>query len=145
MGPGVWVKLHYFLSLLRPRGRPRVDAFESTRKDAVQPLTGGPPSDAACVNMQNIREFNQLKYRGNDYWSDHPKRKNSQFSVWSVCLKHALDCRIMSLPVPVQSFPMTQRLTSSHDCKKRPYNVFTNCNWDFSRWLNLCVSETSLT
>ncbi|XP_035509088.1 centrosome and spindle pole-associated protein 1 [Morone saxatilis] len=47
----------------RPRGRPRVDAFESAHKQAVQESTRGPSSDVARVNMQNIREFNQLKYR----------------------------------------------------------------------------------
>uniref|UniRef100_A0A3B4UNE3 Centrosome and spindle pole associated protein 1 n=1 Tax=Seriola dumerili TaxID=41447 RepID=A0A3B4UNE3_SERDU len=45
----------------RPRRRPRVDAFESAHQ-ADQPSTAI-YSDAAGVNMQNIREFNQLKYR----------------------------------------------------------------------------------
>ncbi|XP_074478579.1 centrosome and spindle pole-associated protein 1 isoform X2 [Sebastes fasciatus] len=47
----------------RPRGRPRWDTVESTHKQAVQPSTGNHSSGAAHVNMQNIREFNQLKYR----------------------------------------------------------------------------------
>ncbi|XP_044031547.1 centrosome and spindle pole-associated protein 1 isoform X2 [Siniperca chuatsi] len=47
----------------RPRGRPRVDAFETAHKRAVQPSTRSPSSGATRVNMQNIREFNQLKYR----------------------------------------------------------------------------------
>ncbi|XP_070784596.1 centrosome and spindle pole-associated protein 1 [Enoplosus armatus] len=47
----------------RPRGRPRVDAFESAHKRAVQASTRSPSSGGARVNMQNIREFNQLKYR----------------------------------------------------------------------------------
>ncbi|XP_032360326.1 centrosome and spindle pole-associated protein 1 isoform X2 [Etheostoma spectabile] len=45
----------------RPKRRPRVD--ESTHKQAVQPSTRSTYSGAARVNMQNIREFNQLKYR----------------------------------------------------------------------------------
>ncbi|XP_059182691.1 centrosome and spindle pole-associated protein 1 isoform X2 [Centropristis striata] len=47
----------------RPRGRARVDAFESTHKQAAQPSARSPSTGAARVNMQNIREFNQLKYR----------------------------------------------------------------------------------
>ncbi|XP_040922248.1 centrosome and spindle pole-associated protein 1 [Toxotes jaculatrix] len=47
----------------RPRRRPRVDAFESAHKQADQPSTATAFSDAARVNMQNIREFNQLKHR----------------------------------------------------------------------------------
>ncbi|KAM7369940.1 hypothetical protein PAMP_011228 [Pampus punctatissimus] len=47
----------------RPRGRPQVDAFEPVNKQAVKPLTRSPSSGAARVNMQTIREFNQLKYR----------------------------------------------------------------------------------
>ncbi|XP_067434660.1 centrosome and spindle pole associated protein 1 isoform X1 [Thunnus thynnus] len=46
----------------RPRGR-RVDASEPANKQDVQPATSSPSSSAACVNMQNIREFNKLKYR----------------------------------------------------------------------------------
>ncbi|KAM9337207.1 centrosome and spindle pole-associated protein 1 [Symphorus nematophorus] len=45
------------------RGRPRADAFESVHKPAVQPSARSPSSDAARVNMKNVREFNQLKYR----------------------------------------------------------------------------------
>ncbi|XP_078137408.1 centrosome and spindle pole-associated protein 1 [Sander vitreus] len=45
----------------RPKRRPRAD--ESTHKQAVQPSTRSTSSGAAHVNMQNIREFNQLKYR----------------------------------------------------------------------------------
>ncbi|XP_033495349.1 centrosome and spindle pole-associated protein 1 [Epinephelus lanceolatus] len=47
----------------RPRGQPREHAFESTHRQAVQPSIRSPSSGAACVNTQNIREFNQLKYR----------------------------------------------------------------------------------
>ncbi|XP_070709443.1 centrosome and spindle pole-associated protein 1 [Pempheris klunzingeri] len=47
----------------RPRGRPRVDAFESAHNRAVQPLNRSPSCHAACANVQNIREFNQLKHR----------------------------------------------------------------------------------
>ncbi|XP_042366848.1 centrosome and spindle pole-associated protein 1 [Plectropomus leopardus] len=47
----------------RPRVRPRVDTFESAHKQTVQPLTRSPSSGAAHFNMQNIREFNRLKYR----------------------------------------------------------------------------------
>ncbi|XP_034562108.1 centrosome and spindle pole-associated protein 1 isoform X2 [Notolabrus celidotus] len=47
----------------RPKQRPRVDAFESTRRKAAQPATRSSPFDAAYFNMQNIREFNQLKHR----------------------------------------------------------------------------------
>ncbi|KAM6971588.1 centrosome and spindle pole-associated protein 1 [Tautogolabrus adspersus] len=47
----------------RPRGRPRVDAFELSHRQAAPPSTRSPSSGAAQVNMQNIREFNQLKYR----------------------------------------------------------------------------------
>ncbi|XP_034415606.1 centrosome and spindle pole associated protein 1 [Cyclopterus lumpus] len=46
----------------RPTGRHR-EAFKSMHKQAVQPSTRSPFSGAAGVNMQNIREFNQLKYR----------------------------------------------------------------------------------
>ncbi|XP_071341370.1 centrosome and spindle pole-associated protein 1 [Trachinotus anak] len=46
----------------RPRRRARVDAFESAHQ-TDQPSTARIYSDAARVNMQNIREFNQLKYR----------------------------------------------------------------------------------
>ncbi|XP_029314098.1 centrosome and spindle pole-associated protein 1 [Cottoperca gobio] len=44
----------------RPRGRPRVDAFESTHK---QPSTRSSSSAAARVNMQHMSEFNHLKCR----------------------------------------------------------------------------------
>uniref|UniRef100_UPI0037E9B43B centrosome and spindle pole associated protein 1 n=1 Tax=Semicossyphus pulcher TaxID=241346 RepID=UPI0037E9B43B len=47
----------------RPRGRPRVNAFESPHTQAAQPSIRSPSSGAARVHMQNIREFNQLKYR----------------------------------------------------------------------------------
>ncbi|XP_038583643.1 centrosome and spindle pole-associated protein 1 [Micropterus salmoides] len=47
----------------RPRGRPRADAFDSMHKRAVQPSTRSPSPGAAHVNMQNIREFSQLKYK----------------------------------------------------------------------------------
>nr|XP_046227260.1 centrosome and spindle pole-associated protein 1 isoform X2 [Scatophagus argus] len=47
----------------RPRRRPKVDAFELASKQAAQPSTQIPSSLAAHVNMQNIREFNQLKCR----------------------------------------------------------------------------------
>ncbi|XP_065804861.1 centrosome and spindle pole-associated protein 1 isoform X1 [Labrus bergylta] len=47
----------------RPRGRPRVGAFEWSPRQAALPPTRSPSSGAALVNMQNIREFNQLKYR----------------------------------------------------------------------------------
>ncbi|XP_068588339.1 centrosome and spindle pole-associated protein 1-like isoform X2 [Cebidichthys violaceus] len=46
----------------RPRGQPR-GTFESMHKQTVQPSTRSPLSGAAGVDMQNIREFNQLKYR----------------------------------------------------------------------------------
>ncbi|XP_068438170.1 centrosome and spindle pole-associated protein 1 isoform X4 [Clinocottus analis] len=46
----------------RPRGRHR-GAFESMHQQADQPATRRPSSGAAGVNMQNIREFNHLKYR----------------------------------------------------------------------------------
>lgn len=51
-----------------------MDAFESAHMQAVQASIRSPYFDAARVNMQNIREFNQLKYRGSDtdYLSDHP-------------------------------------------------------------------------
>lgn len=42
-----------------------MDAFEPVNKQAVQPPSRSPSSGAARVNMQNIQEFNQLKYRGN--------------------------------------------------------------------------------
>ncbi|XP_050922574.1 centrosome and spindle pole-associated protein 1 isoform X1 [Lates calcarifer] len=45
----------------RPRRRPREDAFELVPKQADRPPTAR--TDAAHVNMQNIREFNHLKYR----------------------------------------------------------------------------------
>lgn len=76
-----------------------MDAFESAHTHAVQPPTRSPPPGAAHVNMQNIREFNQLKYRGNNGLS--------QFSVQSICLKCALDCSIMridTLPAITSSF-----------------------------------------
>ncbi|XP_041670613.1 centrosome and spindle pole-associated protein 1 [Cheilinus undulatus] len=47
----------------RSRGQPRVAAFEMPHKQDVQPSTQSLYSGAAQVNMQNIREFNQLKYR----------------------------------------------------------------------------------
>ncbi|XP_075937023.1 centrosome and spindle pole-associated protein 1 isoform X2 [Anarhichas minor] len=47
----------------RPRGRPRGTFDQSMHKQAVQPSTRSPFSGAAGVNMQHIREFNQLKYR----------------------------------------------------------------------------------
>ncbi|XP_041817863.1 centrosome and spindle pole associated protein 1 [Chelmon rostratus] len=53
----------YYTPPNRPRGRPRVDAFESVRQPAVQPSTRSPSSGAARVNKQNIRAFNQLKCR----------------------------------------------------------------------------------
>ncbi|XP_039983478.1 centrosome and spindle pole-associated protein 1 [Xiphias gladius] len=46
----------------RPRRRARADAFESVPKQDDQPSTARTYSDAARVNMQNIRGFNQLKY-----------------------------------------------------------------------------------
>ncbi|XP_026147552.1 centrosome and spindle pole-associated protein 1 isoform X3 [Mastacembelus armatus] len=51
---------HYTPSI-RHRGRPRVNAFESAHKKADQLSDGRPYSGS--VNMKNIREFNQLKYR----------------------------------------------------------------------------------
>nr|XP_020455583.1 centrosome and spindle pole-associated protein 1 isoform X2 [Monopterus albus] len=53
----------HFTPPSRHRGRPRVDASESVHIKVDQQTTRRPFSDAACVNMQNIREFNQLKYR----------------------------------------------------------------------------------
>ncbi|XP_062297968.1 centrosome and spindle pole-associated protein 1 [Scomber scombrus] len=54
-----WQEAHY-TAPNRPKGQPTVDTFESANKQAVQPSTKNPSSSAA---MQNIREFNQLKYR----------------------------------------------------------------------------------
>ena len=50
----------------RPRRRAREDAFESAHKQAYQPSAARTHSDAACINMQNTREFNRLKHRGNE-------------------------------------------------------------------------------
>ncbi|KAI3355250.1 hypothetical protein L3Q82_018103 [Scortum barcoo] len=51
----------------RPREQPKTDATEPAQKPAAQPATQpstrSPSCDAAHFNMQNIREFNQLKYR----------------------------------------------------------------------------------
>ncbi|CAJ1082220.1 centrosome and spindle pole-associated protein 1 isoform X1 [Xyrichtys novacula] len=47
----------------RPRGRARADAFEMSQRRAFQSAPRSPTPGTACANMQNIREFNQLKYR----------------------------------------------------------------------------------
>ncbi|KAG7525099.1 hypothetical protein JOB18_022233 [Solea senegalensis] len=47
----------------RRRRSPAVDAFESERRDTDEPSTAKTYSVAARVDMQNIKEFNQLKYR----------------------------------------------------------------------------------
>ncbi|KAL6097884.1 cspp1 [Pungitius sinensis] len=52
----------YYSPPYRPTGRPR-GTFESMLKQTVQQPTRNPFSSPAVVNMQNIREFNQLKYR----------------------------------------------------------------------------------
>ncbi|KAM4605914.1 centrosome and spindle pole-associated protein 1 [Polymixia lowei] len=47
----------------RRRGLPKVDVFDMARIHAAQGSTRRAHSGATHVNMQNIREFNQLKYR----------------------------------------------------------------------------------
>lgn len=57
-----------FSPLLRPRRQPRVDEFELAHKQAAHSSTRSPDFGAARVNMQNMMEFNQLKYRGKNTW-----------------------------------------------------------------------------
>ncbi|XP_047185940.1 centrosome and spindle pole-associated protein 1 isoform X2 [Scophthalmus maximus] len=52
-----------YIPPVRPRRRPRAEDFESARQEDEQPPTATSHSVAARVNMQNIRDFNQLKYR----------------------------------------------------------------------------------
>ncbi|XP_078147664.1 centrosome and spindle pole-associated protein 1 [Centroberyx gerrardi] len=47
----------------RRRGRPKADAFDLAQQRAARASTSRAQSGAARINMQNIREFNQLKYR----------------------------------------------------------------------------------
>lgn len=56
----VW---HFFCPVLRPRRR---HMEESSQREAKQPSTAQTYSVPARVHIENIREFNRLKYRGND-------------------------------------------------------------------------------
>ncbi|XP_074549725.1 centrosome and spindle pole-associated protein 1 isoform X2 [Halichoeres trimaculatus] len=48
----------------RSKGRVRLDMFQLSQRRAAEPTTRRSPTPAAArTNMQNIREFNQLKYR----------------------------------------------------------------------------------
>lgn len=53
--------------MLRQRRRPRVDPSDSPKTPVVQTSARRPFS---FVTTQNIREFNQLKYRGNNLYAD---------------------------------------------------------------------------
>lgn len=60
-----------FFPLLRPRRQPRVDDFEIALKQAAHSSSRGPYFGAAHVNMQNMMEFNKLKYRGENTLVTH--------------------------------------------------------------------------
>lgn len=74
-------------------------SFKMACKQAVQAPTKSPDFDAACANMQNIGEFNQLKYRGSDtfttYQITHENTLN-QSPRQSVFLECLLDHSSMS-------------------------------------------------
>ncbi|XP_072234362.1 LOW QUALITY PROTEIN: centrosome and spindle pole associated protein 1 [Leuresthes tenuis] len=91
------------------RRRPRVGAFESAKEEAVQPSARSPPPVAAHVDKQNIRELNQLKYRGTE--SHHsPSREE--------------DCAMFPNPLTdAQSLDIQQQAPlREQQCHIRPVN-----------------------
>lgn len=60
-----------FFPLLRPRRQPRVDDFKLAHKQAAHSSSRSPYFGAAHVNMQNMMEFNKLKYRGKNTLVTH--------------------------------------------------------------------------
>ncbi|KAK2859445.1 hypothetical protein Q5P01_004065 [Channa striata] len=54
---------NHYTPTSRHRGRPGRKAFETVQNQSDYPPAVGPYYAAPHVNMQNIREFNQLKYR----------------------------------------------------------------------------------
>lgn len=83
--------------------------------------------------MQNIREFNQLKYRGNDTYLliRLPVKIPWVSFLGDLCASNVFSTAVawaVTLCLPVLYNP---KVTSSLNCKMRSYNALTNCNKTF--------------